>query len=336
MRKSRIPVGLLLAGLICGFRIAQADTTQPDALLFAQKALQIPASWALVTDAAWPIERSASLKPDYILIQDVHRNPEVQARITALILHGYQQWGVRKVFMEGAFKPLDLSLFHRIPKSLMPALVQGLVRDGDLSGPEVAAVRIMESEWSNPPVSPFQLFGLEDPELYRRNVLAYRSVLQRRPQALNDLDALRINTQLLGESEEESGHGLDLIEKLLRLKLTPKEWEVFVMYKDAAPSLPALDSAIEAASQYYQLARLRSRAFMKRAAAQAPASNAPRILVVGGFHTADMAALLRRQHRSFIVLSPIVASSSGQRVYQQRMRDTVQTYTDALSTKTPR
>jgi hypothetical protein len=291
---------------------------------------------ARVTDASWPLDSDDTTRPDFILIQDVHRNPDVQSRIASLIIYGYRKWGVKKVFMEGAFVPLDLSLFHRIPRQFLPELVKRLVKEGDLSGPEVAAVRIMEHEWSNPPVSPFQLFGMEDPQLYRQNVMAYQTVLARRKRALYDISSLRQKYQILGApSENSSEQGLDLLEKLLRLKLTPKEHEIFLMYKDVAPSTPGLDSAVEAATEYYRLARLRSRGFLKNALQKAPASPAPRILVVGGFHTDDMAALLRSQHRSFIVVSPVVASSKGDTIYQQRMQDTVLTITDALVTKAP-
>lgn len=327
-------LGVLLAATFAA-PVRGTEPTRADALWFVQKELDIPSTWARVTDASWPKDHPDFLHPEFILIQDVHRNPGVQTQITALILHGYRRWGVTKVFMEGAFLPLDLSLFHRIPKQVLPELVRGLVHDGDLSGPEVAAVKIMEREWSNPPVSPFQLFGLEDPQLYRRNVMAYREVLVRRGQALYDIASLRQKYELLGDSDQGGAvQGLALLEKLLRLKLTPKEYEVFMMYKDAAPSTPGIDSAVEAASEYYRLARLRSQAFMKIAKLKAPASSTPRILVVGGFHTDDMATMLRREHRTFIVLSPVVSTAAGGTIYQQRMQDTIQTYTDALPSRT--
>lgn len=94
-------------------------------LSFVQNEMDIPTHWARVTDAFWPKDHMLILlQPDYILIQDVHRNPDVQTQITALIMHGYRRWGVRKVFMEGAFVLLDLSLFHRIPKQILPEVVR--------------------------------------------------------------------------------------------------------------------------------------------------------------------------------------------------------------------
>ncbi len=313
---------------------ASSAGTEADALWFVQKELGISPDVARVTDASWPSDGSEQVRPDFILIQDVHRNPGVQARIASLILQGYTHWGVKKVFMEGAFVPLDLSLFHRIPKQILPELVKRMVHDGDLSGPEVAAVKIMEKEWSNPPVSPFQLFGIEDPLLYRKNVMAYKSVMQRRGKALYDISSLRQKYQLIDYPAETGGEqGLELLEKLLTLKLTPKEYEVFMLYKDAAPSTVSIDPAVQSALEFYRLARIRSRVFIKQAIQTTPASSAPRILVVGGFHTDDMAAILRRQGRSFIVVSPVVMSARGISIYEQRMQDTVTSITDALATK---
>jgi len=155
-------------------------TETPD-LQSIQDRMNIPDHVARVTDAYMP--SPASSMPDYILIQDVHRHPQVQSRIALLIVHGYERWGVKKVFMEGAFTPLDVTVFHRVPRQTQKLLVERLVKDGNLSGPELAAVLIMEREWRNPPVSPFQLFGMEDPKLYRENVLAYQTVMAHRESA---------------------------------------------------------------------------------------------------------------------------------------------------------
>lgn len=105
-------------------------------------------------------------------------------------------------------------------------------------------------EWERFFVSSFfQLFGLEDPELYRRNVFAYREVLKRRPAALYDITSLRQKYELLGDPERGShARAGPLGETVAHLKLTPREYEVFLMYRDAAPSTPGIDSAVEAAT----------------------------------------------------------------------------------------
>src|SRR5437016_1209679 len=133
---------------ILGSLPLQTEGMDASELHIAQEHLGIPESLARVTDADWPVPQSL---PRFILIQDVHRYPQVQSRIASLIVHGYQEWGVRKVFVEGAFTPLDLTVFHRIPNKTKPLLMERLLKDGELSGPEVAAVLIMERERRDPP-----------------------------------------------------------------------------------------------------------------------------------------------------------------------------------------
>src|ERR1035437_8175357 len=61
-----------------------------------QKKLGIPLSEGTVVDAS-------GLQPQVILIQDVHRHPEAQQHIRAMILFGMKNWGARQVFLEGAW-----------------------------------------------------------------------------------------------------------------------------------------------------------------------------------------------------------------------------------------
>ncbi len=289
-----------------------------------QNLLHIPEMLARITDAS--DDAQPETVPDYILIQDVHRHPLVQARIAALIEQGYDRWGVRKVFLEGAFTVLDLSVFHRVPAKTRSLLVSRLVREGHLSGAELAAVTIMEREWRNPPVSPFQLFGLEEPQVYRENVQAYQQVVSLRERALQELVLIRrVQGSMKWTGPNPMVKQLDRTEALLRLKITPYEYDAFRREKALIPSSRPLDPAISAAEEFYRLAELRSQVFLKKAASFVPASLAPRILVVGGFHTALMAAKLRAEGRSFVVLSPQVGNSPEEPLYERRLNETVQT-----------
>ncbi len=154
--RSKVFQKLFFAGIL-GSLPLQSEGMDALELHIAQERLGIPENLARVTDAHWLSPQSP---PRFILIQDVHCYPQVQSRIASLIVHGYQEWGVRKVFVEGAFTPLDFTVFHRIPNKTKPLLMERLLKDGELSGPEVAAVLIMEREWRDPPVSPFQTFGM--------------------------------------------------------------------------------------------------------------------------------------------------------------------------------
>jgi hypothetical protein len=318
--------------LLIGFLSAGALWTEgsdPREFQRLQEILKIPVAMARVTDASWPDPENF---PDYFLIQDVHRHPQVQNQIAALVEQGYEQWGVKKVFLEGAFTALDLSVFHRVPKKTQALLLERLITEGSLSGPELAAVHIMEWEWRNPPVSPFQIFGLEDPGLYRKNVLAYRSVVAGRDRALEALLPIRRlqDTMHLQQPNDLTAQ-LDRTEELLRLKLTPPEYQAYMKGRASVPSTPALDPVVHAAEEFYQLAERRSLVFLDTAARTVPASSAPRILVVGGFHTAFMAARLRQEGKSFVILSPAVGAAMADDPYEKNLMETANALSQALA-----
>ena len=293
-----------------------------------QQFLAVPSALARVTDANWP---STQKLPDLFLIQDVHRHPQVQSLVASLVVHGYNSWGVKKVFLEGAFTPLDMTLFHRIPNKTRVLLMQRLINDGNLSGPELAAIEIMEREWRDPPVSPFQLFGMEDPKLYRRNVQAYQTVLSLRDRALQDLVSIRrLQDSMQNPEQNPLNKQLDRVDAMLHLKLTSTDYEAYLKAKDAVPSTPALTPAIQAAEEFYRVVQERSRFFLKEVARRVPASNAPRIIVVGGFHTSAMARLLRQEGRSFVVLTPAVYFTEADPLYEKRMKETSRILAQAL------
>ncbi len=304
---------------------AEAKDSQ---LQTTQERLGIPENLARVTDVHWP---SSETPLQYILIQDAHRFPHVQSRIASLIVEGYEHWGIKKVFVEGAFTSLDFSIFHRIPHMTQAYVMARLVKDGDLSGPELAGVQIMEHEWRNPPVSPFQIFGMEDPKLYRQNVQAYQTVLAKRDRALEDVVSIRrLQVSMRLSEKNPLSEQLNRVEDLIRLKMTPVEYEDYLKTTADTPSAPALDVAVQAAEEFYRLVQLRSRVFLKEASRKAPASTAPRVLVVGGFHTAAMARLLREANCSFVVLSPIVTPDEGEPIYEKRLQKTASVLAEAL------
>jgi hypothetical protein len=323
--------GLLLLGLL-GAGTSFAEEPKTTELQSIQESLGVGLNVARVTDASMPIPGASSfVVPEFILIQDVHQHPQVQSQIASLILHGYSSWGVKKVFLEGAFTSLDLSIFHRVPNRTRSPLMERLVNEGDLSGPEMAAVLIMEREWRDPPVSPFQLLGMEDPKLYWENVQAYQRVLAGRDRALEELVSIRrlqnsLHLQEPNPLEEQLGR----VEALLRLKLTSAEYADYLSSKEAMPSTPALDPAVRAAEEFYRVAQLRSEAFLREAVKKVPASTAPRIFVVGGFHTAAMAALLRQEGHSFVIFSPSVSDSEAAPLYEKHMKETADVLAEAL------
>ncbi len=319
---------LVLTGILAALPL-QTEGMDTPALRVTQERLGIPENLARVTDVCW---LSAQAPPNFILIQDVHRYPEVQSRIASLIVHGYEKWGVKKVFVEGAFTPLDLTVFHRIPSKMRSFLMERLLKEGELSGPEMAAVLIMEREWRDPPVSPFQTFGMENPQLYRENFIAYRSVLAQRERALEAvLSIRRLHASMNFSEGNPMTDQLNRVEALVRLRLTPAEYEMYLKTKAQTPSSPELTPAVKAAEEFYQVVQMRSRVFLAEATRKVPASDAPRIIVVGGFHTAAMADLLRQANISFVILSPVVSSVGNEEpIYEQRLRHTASLLAQAV------
>jgi hypothetical protein len=287
-----------------------------------QSGLALSEDLAHVTEASAP---SFSGIPDYILVQDVHNHPEVQERIAKIILQAYSRWDVRKVFLEGAFNTVDLSVFESVPKETRTALLRRLIQDGDLSGPELAAVWLMESNLSDRTHgSPFQLIGMEDARVYRRNLDAFRQIQQQRETGLQELTILRNlqNSVRLGGPNVFTAQ-LDRTEALIRLKLTPADYAAYLKARDAVPSSPGLDPARKAAESFYELVDSRSDIFLNQAERKVPASTGPRLLVVGGFHTVRMAETLRRQGRTFVVLTPHITAGGNEPLYERRLMESI-------------
>ena len=87
------------------------------------------------------------------------------------------------------------------------------------------------------------------------------------------------------------------------------------------PESPALAITLAKAQEFYQLADLRSQAFLTAAEASAP--EGPKVLVVGGFHTAAMAARLAQEGKSYVVISPLITQSGFEDLYEHRMQESI-------------
>ena len=124
---------------------------------------------------------------------------------------------------------------------------------------------------------------------------------------------------------------LSRVEALIRLRLTPPEYEAYLKTKDQSPSSPELTPALQAAEEFYHLVELRSRVFLLEASRKVPAGSGPRILVVGGFHTAAMADILRRCKAPYVVLSPVASSDGeGAPIYEKRLQKTANVFAQVV------
>jgi hypothetical protein len=260
--------------------------------------------------------------PEFILIQDVHKHPEVQANVAAMLIKGYRQWGVRKVFLEGAFAAVDVDPFQAIPDGIRNLLLGRLINEGNLSGAELAAVLLSESDKSGPYVSPFQLIGMEDADLYRRNLQVYQQVQERRARALEELASIEMLQHRLGiPSRHPLAQQLQRTRLLIQLKLTPEEYSDFIRNKAATPHSAQLDEAVSAALHFYHLVQARSWTFVTQMNRKLPAWKGPRLCVVGGFHTAFMTEALRKAGKSYVVLTPRITQSGLDALYEQQMSE---------------
>jgi hypothetical protein len=255
----------------------------------------------------------------------VHKHANVQERIAKIIVEGYRTWGVRKVFLEGAFSTVDLSVFESIPSEARGVLLKRLIAEGELSGPERAAVWLMETDLADHlKGSPFQLIGMEDPRIYRDNLAAFRRIQAGRKAGLQELALMRRlqATMQLGGPNLLTAQ-LDRAEALIRLKLTPSDYEAYLKTREAVPSSPALDPVISAGEAFYELVDVRSDIFLRQARTKVPAATGPRLLVVGGFHTPRMAETLRRDGQTFVVLTPHVTGSGNGPLYERRLMESI-------------
>jgi len=290
---------------------------------YAGPLLDVPADLASISDSYFI---DTTELPDFILIQDVHRHAEVQGKISGLILYGYDHWGARRIFMEGAFSKVDLTVFHRLPDTTRKNLLHRLVMEGNLSGPELAAVLVMEREWRDPPVWPLQVLGMEDAHLYAQNLHAFRDLSRLRPNAIRELESLqRLNREMNLPEPNILSNELDRAKALLEARLTPEDYALYLDAKQALPDSPVLKPALISAEKFYNLVNQRSMSFLEESGRKLPAGNGPRVLVVGGFHTAYMANQLRQKGISFIVLAPTITQAGDQKAYEKQLLDSVDT-----------
>jgi len=300
--------------LVAVFILPSCLTAQP--LLDDGKLLGIPEQIASITDINLP----ARISPEYILIQDVHQHPEAQSHIAALLMYGYSHWGIRSVFIEGAFAAVDLGIFREVPVQARAELVKRLAAEGRLTGAEIAAVLLSP----RPKTFPLKLIGMENPDVYERNVETYLTLERLREPAIAELNAIRRLQQKMSiPSTHVLVRQLERTRLLLQLKLTPEEYDEYLQARDATPSSPTLDPVIAMAEQFYGLVNERSRLFMDEIKTKSFSEKGPRVVVVGGFHTAEMARQLRAEGRTFVVLSPVVTRPQNTAMYEQRMLESV-------------
>src|SRR6185503_14525556 len=101
---------------------------------------------------------------------------------------------------------------------------------------------------------------------------------------------------------------LSLTGKLIEFSLTPKEWE---KYKNLARGPLTLDDRLDLVpfEDFYREADIRSDLMIKNLTSHNEEGN--KVLITGGFHTPQVARLLKNQKISYVVISPKITKIEG-------------------------
>ncbi len=174
LRWFRRSVAALLVPLVSIGPLADQAWSFPTA---APLNFRIPASLGNITDRFIPSGKST--QPTLVLIQDLHGNAGVQRRIAEIIKRLAREQGLRTIFSEGAKGPFDVSLIRSIANAHARAeVVQRCLADSLLAGDEMAAIE-------NP--QPLHLWGIDDRDLYIRNLRAFYLASRTKPVPLPEL-----------------------------------------------------------------------------------------------------------------------------------------------------
>jgi len=301
----------------------------------------VPPRYGAVTDY-YPGDASNRFPQTVILIQDLHANVGVQKNIAATL---YRLLRVNKipsllVCVEGASGEGDVSLLRSLPGPIRHGFEAMLLHKAYLTGAELAATEAA-ADWPQqevvlwykfkslfsqspglPPVSlsPIHLWGVDDPDLYRKNWHAAKVVDRQR---FETLSYMRQTKAFLSEGAAEPlKQHLDLLTKLLMLRLQPKEYKEYVAGKSFNPGGPPVYlSSLAAAETYYEAAELRSHAMAQNLIAKMGHTPGYTVLVTGGFHTQEIAEELKKRGLAYLVVTPRVEVLDQDDAYRARLRE---------------
>ena len=111
-------------------------------------------------------------KPFLIFIQDAHTSREAQYRIRDLLTHFDKQYGIRSLFLEGATRRLQPSLYHFYKESDPSRKIGSfLLEQGELTGAELF---LLEQEIAGR--KDISADGIESIETYAENLRQFRAV----------------------------------------------------------------------------------------------------------------------------------------------------------------
>ena len=335
MKKS---AGLIFAVCLYPFALhslASADTSKP-----AEPPFAIPQRNGDITDYYPGVVNPP--RQIVVMIQDLHANVGVQKNIAAVLYrlkrNNKVPWLL--VCVEGASGEGDVSLLRSLPRFIRHAFEAMLLHKAYLTGAELAATEaaadweqqqtvLMDriKSWFRPnrqvgpvSISPIRLWGVDDPDLYRKNWRAAKFVDREHYRALEELKATRAMLTV-GAADPLKKH-LNLLVKMLLLRLQPKEYQEYLKNRSLNPhGSKTYEATLQAAEIYYVAAEARSAAMVKNLIAKMGNVPGYTVLVSGGFHTQEMAEQLKQRKIAYVVITPRVTVLDQDEAYRARLRE---------------
>jgi hypothetical protein len=313
---------------------------------FGRPPFAIPPRLGDITDYWRPAKAGKTIKLDQeplvVMIQDLHANVGVQKNI-ASILYRLNRVNKEKgltVCVEGASGEGDVSLLRSLPGPIRRGFEEMLLRKAYLTGAELAATEtaadvyqqtnvlwkrfksyfVKSIEPAPVSIATIRLWGVDDPELYRKNWRAAKKVDKLSPQALN----YTRNTKafLLEGANPQLQKHLGLLTKLIMLRLQPDEYKDYLKTRSLNPGGPPVYmETLAAAETYYQAADDRSIAMARNVLQRMGKDPGIIALISGGFHTHEIAEIFKKKGISYAVVTPHVQVLDQDQAYKARLRE---------------
>jgi hypothetical protein len=333
-RCRRLIFSLLVLSAFSGLR-AETAAKPP-----AEPPFAIPQRNGDITDYYPGVEKTP--RQLVVMIQDLHANVGVQKNIASIL---YRLLRLNKrpfllVCVEGASGEGDVSLLRSLPRFIRQGFEALLLHKAYLTGAELAATEAAAQweqqeivlwdrikSWFRPsrqvgPVSlsPILLWGVDDPDLYRKNWRAAKYVDREHSRALEEVKATR--TVVSEGASDPLKKQLNLVVKLLLLRLQPKEYQEYLKNRALNPrGSRAYEEVLKAAETYYEAAEARSKAMVNNLVAKIGGTPGYTVLVSGGFHTQEMAEQLKERKIPYVVITPRVTVLDQDEAYRARLRE---------------
>lgn len=215
---------------LCAFAV----DGRSDGASFAQNHIQFPFTNARIGESKFFDDDALVIN-----IQDLHCNPSAQYNIAKIIEMFSERYDIEDVYIEGGAGIVDVGWIKNVKEEQRESLLKALVDSGQLTGAEYYAIKNNKNT----------LKGLEDKELYEKNIERFAGILSRQHDAQIIKDELDANVGALKERylSKESANVLELVEKHRKGLVNDKFYfgEIRKMLQKNAISSGKIDAFLE-------------------------------------------------------------------------------------------